>query len=102
MAVNYRNAFTAELCWVLAICKLIEYAAQRRTTDRLIRLKIVPERAAVKNLLCSTRSAIFNEATLHQIKREMLLIKEQVNLKLTPVKVAAHRDETTPFNKFTF
>ena len=102
VAANYRNAFTAEPCGVLAICKLIEYAAQRRTTDRLVRVKIVSDCVAVINFLPSTRSTISNKATLHQIKREMLLIKEQVNLKLTPVKVAAHRDETTPFNKLIF
>ena len=102
LAVNYRNSFAAISRGVLAICKLIELATQRRTSDQIIRVKIVSDCAAVIKFLHCTRSTILNKATLLQVKREILLIKEQVNLKLTPVKVAAHRDELIPFKKLTF
>ena len=102
VALIYRNDFAVESCGVLAICKLIKHTAQRRRIERLIRVNISSDCAAVMSFLHCTRSTISNKATLYQIKREILLIKEKINSQISMTKVASHHDEIIPFNKSSF
>ena len=103
VAFRYRYPFTAEICGVLTILKVIEYIINwinRRKEE--YRIKITTDYSAIINFLNRRVNFISNQATLYQIKREILLIKEKLNLYIYPLKVKAHHDELVQFNKLTF
>jgi len=102
IALLYRKPFNLELCRVLTICKVIEYIVQKKKIKQLIHIRITSDYAAVINFLHQLRSTISNKAILHQIKREILLIKEKINLQITPFKVTGYQDKLIPFNKLSF
>ena len=102
VALLFRNPFTAKLCGVLTIYKVIEYIVHKRKVTQYIYIKIALDCAAVINFLWYSKSIISNKAALHQIKWEILLIKEKISLQITLIKVAGHQDKVCPFNKLSF
>ena len=69
-----QNIFIAELCNILVIYKLIEYYMIIFLIKRLIIFTVNSDCTAALYFLSYCLKIISNRATLHQIKREILLI----------------------------
>ena len=88
----------AELCRALAIIKLVEYCILSLpiTNQDYLLIHINSDCAAVLSFLPKTMKIIPNSIPLYQIKREILLIKQQYNIIIEPYKVKAYQDEVHP------
>ena len=94
VALKYRQGYTTELCRILAFSKLIEYTMKIEKLDRKrYEYNIYEDYASVLQCLLSIQLSILNNSLLHQIKREIMIIKHQEKLHFHPKKVRAHKDE---------
>lgn len=85
-----RKSFTAELCRMLAICKVIEYCRIRFGLIQRLIFKAHSDCSSALNFLSYQPKIISNNSKLHQIKREILLILQNTQLQPIPSKAKAH------------
>jgi len=94
VAILYCKAYAAELCGALAIAKIAQYIVLKSdipiTPNPIIEVNSNCD--LVLSFLPSTQKIVKNNMSLHQIKQEIILIKQKLYLMILPLKVKAHKD----------
>ena len=102
--ILYRQAYATELYGTLAIIKIIQYIILKSdtpVTPNLI-IKVNSDYDSMLSFLPPNQKIVTNNMSLHQIKWEIILIKQKLYLTILPLKVKAHEDTLKPWNQLIF